>query len=215
MWSFMCFHMNYVFILLDTVVSTMIYFYFEMHTSALPQLALLCSNCGRLQEGALSLGARGGCGTGPLLFWIQTSLLCCRLQVRACWRFRCPVKECSDHWLTADTDTEDTELVSREKRRTWSQSTAKGTWQECASLKSNFISPSWLLCGGWGPAVWASWVIYLFLKSKKTVNSYLEMIHNLLMPAFGFDLYLKNGSFSSVFIAICNGKDSFTSLSSQ
>lgn len=99
MWSFMCFHMNYVFILLDTVVSTMIYFYFEMHTSALPQLALLCSNCGRLQEGALSLGARGGCGTGPLLFWIQTSLLCCRLQVRACWRFRCPL---SRNALTTD-----------------------------------------------------------------------------------------------------------------
>lgn len=123
------------------------------------------------------------------------------------------VKECSDHWLTADSYTEDTELVNREKRRAWSQSTAKGTVQECASLNSDSVSPSWLVCGGWGPAVSASWVIYLVLKRKNTLNFCLKMIHNLLMPAFGFDLYLKNGSFSSVFITICNGKDCFTSLS--
>lgn len=38
------------------------------------------------------------------------------------------------------------------------------------------------------------------------------MIHNLLMPAFGFDLY-KEWLFFYLFITICNGKDCFTSLS--
>lgn len=44
------------------------------------------------------------------------------------------------------------------------------------------------------------------------VNSNVEMVHSLLMQAFAFDLYLKNVFFSSVFVAICNGKSCFTSL---
>lgn len=44
------------------------------------------------------------------------------------------------------------------------------------------------------------------------INSHVKMVNSLLMQAFAFDLYLKNGSFSSVFVAICNGKSCFASL---